>query len=35
MLQVKLKNVSLERHHKLLLRNLNLEVNKEGNIGLF
>ncbi len=35
MLQVKLKNVSLERQHKLLLRNLNLEVNKEGNIGLF
>lgn len=28
MLQVKLKNVSLERQHKLLLKNLNLEVNK-------
>ena len=28
MLQVKLKNVSLERQHKLLLKNLNWEVNK-------
>lgn len=28
MLQVKIKNVSLERQHKLLLKNLNLEVNK-------
>lgn len=34
MLQVKLKNVSLERQHKLLLKNLNWAVNK-GNIGLF
>lgn len=34
MLQIKLKNVSLERQHKLLLKNLNWEVNK-GNIGLF
>ncbi|MCO4617005.1 ABC transporter ATP binding protein [Streptococcus infantarius subsp. infantarius] len=28
MLQIKLKNVSLERQHKLLLKNLNWEVNK-------
>ena len=28
MLQVKLKNVSLERQHKLLLKNLNWAVNK-------
>lgn len=28
MLQVKLNNVSLERQHKLLLKNLNWEVNK-------
>ena len=35
MLQVKLKNVSLERQHKLLLKNLNWAVNKGEHWAIF